>query len=176
MSQVYLASTAGTPSVPTSFTTDDGTAVPVANNLNLLGDDSTVYNANGISTDGTGDTVTILLNSRLHGTGTTSGAVTADVITFDLGATPGVFRSQMNICAFESGTPSGAAFGLDVAVRTTGAAATLIDEDLYPQREAALTVATVNAVVSGNNLIIRVTGVAALDINWVASGTYERAV
>jgi len=49
-----ISSTAGPvpPSVPTQFTTDNGVAVPVANNLNVFGGD-------GISTSGSGSTITV---------------------------------------------------------------------------------------------------------------------
>ena len=166
----------GTPAVPTTFVTNSGNAVPVANTLNILGNDTDVYNANGITTQGAGDTVTVLLNNRVQGTTTTAGAVTADVITFDCGATPGVFLLSVKIVAFDSVTPSGAAFKIDVAVRTDGAAATVIDSDLYPQKEVATTASTVTAVASGNNAIIRVLGVAGLNMNWSASGYYERVL
>ncbi len=51
------------PSVPTDFITDSGTAVPVANTIYILGDD-------GINTSGLGDTVTIHLDvpvTEAHG-------------------------------------------------------------------------------------------------------------
>ena len=60
MSQVAVFSAGGSmPDVPTSFTTDDGVAVPVANNLNLLTDDTSDDNDNGIQDTGVGATVTI---------------------------------------------------------------------------------------------------------------------
>lgn len=52
MSQLSILSVAATPSVPTTFATDSGDAVPVANTLQVEG-------ANGITTSGAGDTVTI---------------------------------------------------------------------------------------------------------------------
>lgn len=175
MSQVYLG-TSSSPSVPTTFVTDDGNAVPAANTLNVLGDDTTVYNANGITTEGSASTLTILLNNRLQGTGATVAAVTDDVITFDCGANPGVFLISAKVCGFDSVTPSGCAFKIDIAVRTDGAATTLIDSDLYPQKEAATAAATVTAIVSGNNAIIRVLGVVGLNMNWSASGFYEKVL
>lgn len=166
----------GTPAVPTTFVTDSGNAVPVANTLNILGDDTVVYNANGITTQGAGDTVTVLLNNRVQGTTTTVGAVTADVITFDCGGTAGVFLLSVKVVGFDSATPSGCAFKIDIAARTDGAAVTLIDDDLYPQKEAATTDSTVTAVANGNDVIIRVLGVAGLNMNWSASGYYERVL
>lgn len=54
MSQFYQGVTAGSlpPSVPLQFTTDLGVAVPVANNLNVIG-------GSGVSTSGAGSTITV---------------------------------------------------------------------------------------------------------------------
>ncbi len=55
MSQFYQGVTAGSlpPSVPLQFTTDSGIAIPVANNLNVLGDSNT------IQTSAFGNTITL---------------------------------------------------------------------------------------------------------------------
>ncbi len=55
MSQIYKSATGSSPSIPTSFETDDGTAVPALNILNVFG-------GPGISTSGSGNTVTISQN------------------------------------------------------------------------------------------------------------------
>lgn len=175
MSQIWKP-VESSPSVATSYVTDSGTATPAANILNVLGSDSTAYNANGISTTGSGNTVTAVLSNRVQGTTSTVGAVTGDVITFAMGATPGTFRFDVQVCGFESTTPAGAGYGLEICARTTGAAATLIDVDVNPQEEAALSACSCTAVVSANNVIVRVTGAAGLTINWSGSGSYERAV
>lgn len=54
MSQIYKSAASGPvpPSVPTSFVTDNGTAIPAANILNVLGGSNT-------TTSGSGNTVTI---------------------------------------------------------------------------------------------------------------------
>lgn len=68
MSQAGIINAAGSnPSIPTSFVTDSGTAVPVSNVLNILG-------GTDISTSGAGNTVLITF------TGTTGG-ITWNTIT-----------------------------------------------------------------------------------------------
>ena len=175
MSQVYLSSTS-TPSVPTNFTADSGVAIPSGNNLNVLGDDSTNFNANGISTSGTGDTLTILLNNRLQGTATTVNANNEDLVTFTLSANPSVYCFEAKIAAFDSATPSGGCYKLQIAVRTNGTNATIIDTDLYPLEDAAMVDADVTAVASGNDIIVRVLGVLGLTINWSMQAYFERVI
>ena len=127
----------------------------------------------GIVTSGAGNTITIASSNALTGTGTTIGAVTTDLITFAMGATPGVYTFQGRASGFESVTPAGVSARLISGVRTTGAAATEIQtEKDFTNSEAALITAAVDLIISGNNMIIRVTGVVGLTINWVADFKY----
>lgn len=165
------------PSVPTSFVTDSGTAVPAANILNVITNDTTANNANGIQDTGSGNTVTIFLTNRFHGSGTTVGATTADLVTFALGATPATYIFEITTAAFNPSTPAGAGYKTYATIRTTGVAGTLIDDqDSIINEDAALVTSDDNVIVSGNNAIFRVTGVVGLTIDWVTVGTYVRAI
>lgn len=108
----------------------------------------------------------------LDGTGQTTGAVTDDLLTIDLGATAGTYAVQVRVAGFESTTPAGCNYQIDGGARTTGAAATLIGQSQELNEEAALSAADVSLVVSGNDLIVRATGVAALTIDWRCSVQY----
>lgn len=182
MSQAGILSTTNGPvpaNVATSYTTDNGTAVPSANVLQVRAIDVTDNNVNGIQVEGglveagASNRVQIQLTNRVQGTGSTAGAVTADLVTLSLGATPGVFSFDVKVAGFNSSTPAGAGYSLFYTFRTDGASATLVDNvDRINHEEAALNDANATAVASGNNMIIRVTGVAALNINWNCDGYY----
>lgn len=184
MSQAGIISSSSSPPPPvvaTSYVTDvNSPAIPLANILNVLGNDVITNNVNGIYTDGSSgsNTLTIELTNRLSGTGTTVGATTADLVTFtlsgaNLGAVPGTLVIDAEVCAFESTTPAGAGYAIFGTVRTTGAAATLVGTpDKIVNEEATLAACNADIVVSGNTAIIRVTGTAGLTINWRVLATY----
>lgn len=177
MSQIQVAITGGAAAVPTQFTADDATvAVPAANNLNLFSVDTNANNDNGIRSTATGSTVTYQLTNRLQGSGSTIGAVTADLITFSLGSTAGVFTFEVNVAGFESTTPAGCGYSIFGTARTDGGGApvaTLIGTpDKIVNEDAALNTSDCNLIVSGNNVIIRATGTALLTTNWNAVGYY----
>lgn len=164
------------PAVATSYVTDvNSPAIPIANVLNVFGNDTTANNNNGIRTDGSSgsNTLTVQLTNRLQGTGTTIGATTADLVTFSLGATPGAYNFELKVIGFDAVTPSATGFTILGTMRTSGAAATLVgtpDETVV--EDVAMITADVDMVASGNNLIIRSTGVAGLTINWNVFALY----
>jgi hypothetical protein len=182
MSQAGIISTSAgpvPPEVPTSFLTQNGTAIPDANILIVYGLDSSEDNANGIiakgGVAGTGvsNEMDIVLTNRLQSTGTTVGAVTADIVTFALSATPGTYKFHFEVAAFESTNPAGLGYSIEASIRTTGAAATVISTpDADEDEDAVLATADWDVIASGNNAILRVTGVAGLTINWGAVGSY----
>ena len=175
MSQAGIISVAGSaPAVPEQFTTDSGIAIPVANNLNILGIDSSANNDNGISTSGAGATVDIILTNRQTGAVTTTDATPTTILTFPLGAIPGVYYIEGNIVAFDVTDTAGGAYTLSGAVRTTGAAGVAIGVPVITVvEEAALTTSSFAISVSVNNLIATVTGIAGKTIDWNAYLTYR---
>jgi len=103
------------------------------------------------------------------GTGSTVGALTADIITLNLGAVASSYSLVFNVGSFESSGPSGGSYRVQAAVRTDGASASLIGSvDVFTISDAAISTAIVTVIVSANTAILRVTGVAALTINWTA--------
>lgn len=137
---------------------------------------TTITAGTGIAVTNGAGSVTIASSTGLNGTGTTVGAVTADLITFALGAVAGNYTFQGRISGFESTTPGGLSGRLISGVITTGAAGTEISSEAdWAVATAALGVAggdLMELVVSGNNVIIRITGIAGLTINWNADFQY----
>ncbi len=119
----------------------------------------------------------VSLGSSSIGTAQTIGALTADIITLALGATPGTYSILANISAFEPTTPAGAQYFIIGCVRTDGANASLVGlPDPTINEDAALIAANCDIVVSGNNAIIRATGVAGLTINWSSKIQYIKVI
>lgn len=146
-----------------TLTPDVGGAVGGVN-INLLTGDGLTSTGN----PGT-HTITFTLDGYSLGTGQTIGAVTADLITINLGATPTAYFIQANISAFEASTPAGSGYMIRGAARTTGAAATIIGvPDEMVSEDAVLNAADVEFVAVGNTIVVRAIGVAGLTINWKA--------
>lgn len=183
MSQIYKPGTGGggviPPTVPESFVTDvNSPAIPALNVLNVPGGFVTADNANGIRTDGSSgsNTLTVQLTNRITGSATVVGAVTGDVVTFPLSASPSVYRFNFLITGrCTAGTSSGEGLGytVDGSIRTDGTTATIISTpDIDADEDASLTLALIAASASGNNLVIVVTGVAGQTISYKAVGYY----
>lgn len=179
MSQIYK-SAAGSPVVATSYETDNGTAVPAANTLIIHGIDSVENNDNGITVKGgvvgTGvaNEVDVVLTNRQTATVSTADNSVTTILTFALGATPGVFFIEGNVVAFDITDSAGASYSFVTGARTTGAAGTEIAtqfEDIF--EEAAMATADINVLVSANNLLVTVQGITAKSIDWNCYLTYR---
>lgn len=151
----------------------DTLAVPADafNNINLLG-------GGGVTVLGNVGASTLTIYTQdggAIGTGNTIGAVTADLITLNLGLIPGVYFYTVDIVGFDAATPLGVAYHMTGAGRTTGAASLEIGNQTSDDYEEGALSACDNDVIfdgAGNNLIVRVTGAAGKTISWKASLTY----
>lgn len=182
-----VSSTSGPvpPNVPTSFQTQTGTGVPLANVMLVKAFDSSENNDNGITVKGgvsSGDPpgtgasneMDVYLTNRVTGSVTTIDATPTVTLTFALGATPGVYYISGDVLAFDTTDTAGAGYAFDSAVRTTGLAGTEIGtefKDLF--EEAAMSAADISVSVSANNLLVTVTGIALKTIKWNSFLTYR---
>lgn len=181
MSQAgIISTTAGPvpPIVPTSFVTQDGTAVPAANILIVNGIDSTENNANGIITKGgvvgtgTANEVDVVITNRLQGSVSTVGAATGDIIIF----TPtvvGTYCVEFRASAYNTTSSLGAGYSVFGAIRFDGVNSNICDTfDEINNEEGTMSSVDIAVVVSGASTILRATGYLGQTINWGAVGLY----
>lgn len=180
MSQIYKT-VASTPSVSTSFQTQDGTAVPAANILIVNGFDSTENNVNGIITKGgvvgtgTANEVDVVITNRLQGTVTTNDSTPTAIITFTPSVV-GTYAIEARIAAFNTTSTLGAGYSVFGTIRWSaggGGTATLCGSlDKIINEEGAMSSANITMTVSGASVSINAVGYAAETINWSAVGLY----
>lgn len=168
------------PDVPTEFETQNGTAIPSANLLIVNGIDSTENDLDGIIVKGgvvgtgTSNKVDVVLTNRITGTATTTDAVTPQTVySFPLGATPGTYNFFIRIVAYNQTSLLSASYTSFAAVRTTGAAGTLIGESTGMfEEEGAMTAYDVANSITGNTYELIVTGYNADTVVVVALTEY----
>lgn len=148
----------------------------IAGNVNVFAEDSSVNNLAGVQTRGdmAGNTVYVTLTNRINGFISTNDATPTTLITFALGLTPGVYHFDGSIEAFNTTDTAGGAYTFSSAIRTTGAAGVEIGTELKDLfEEAAMSTSDFTVSVSGNNLLVTVTGVAGKAIDWRGLMTYR---
>lgn len=178
MSQAGIINTSSgpvPPTVATTYVTDvNSPAIPAANILNVLGNDTTANNDNGIRTDGSSgsNTLTIQVTNRLQGTVTTVGTVTSAIITF-APTVIGTYAIECRIAAYNTTAALGAGYSIFGTVRFDGANCNLCGTvDKIVNEEGPMSSANVTMTVSAGNLLINGVGYAAQTINWSAVGLY----
>lgn len=171
MSQVYKGGVSSTPSVPTSFTTDQtdttttsfpaavGAAVPQANILRVTG-------VNGIQTFQPTLVPGVLEIGYNEGSVTTVGAVTSTILTISP-TNNSAQTYQFLIAGYDSA--NGLAIGgqlLGVCRNVAGTLTVLATPDRFFDSDAALNTGSFNMVASGATLLVQVIGVAGHTIDW----------
>lgn len=185
MSQVFKTLTSGgpiPPTIPTQFTADDATVgIPASNNFNLLSQETSDNNDNGIQTTtiapNSANHYTELTN-RISGTATTTDDATPqEVYSFALGVTPATYLFEVRLVAYNETGTIGAGYTSYRTVRTDGATATEISATpgIVSEEGAMTGVLAVNSV-SVNNLLLTVTGLAGATIRWRALTTYIKVI
>lgn len=181
MSQAgIISTTAGPvpPVVPTSFVTQNGTAVPAANILLIDGFDSSENNDNGIISKGgvvgtgTANEVDIVLTNRIQGSNTTVGASTVTIMTF----TPtviGTYSLEMRSAAYNTTSSLGAGYSMFGAVRFDGVNSNICDQfDEIVNEEGTMSNVDIFVTTSGSSVLLQGTGYLGQTINWGAVGLY----
>lgn len=162
--------------VAQSYVLDDGTAIPAAHVLNVNGGSTTDPSDNGILTRANpnlSNNAEILLTNRLHDTVTSTNGSVEDLITFDLGSDPACYRFNFIVAGRDTGTGDGVGYSVDATLKTDGATATIVAAPYTDNDEdASLLDAEITVVASGNNAVLRVTGVASQTIVYKAVGQY----
>jgi len=132
--------------------------VPVLANITSLNGTVAIVNGPG--------SIDLSVAQETTGTAQTIGAVTADLLTIPLGATPGTFQFEARVKAFEATIPAGAGYNIYGTFTTDGLVATLVGQQPIFNEDAALSPADAYFIPSGNNAVLQVLGVALLTIEW----------
>lgn len=150
----------------TSLTGNDGLIVVPdgAGNIDVLGDD--IF----ISTSRTGaNTLTISLNNTVTNTAQTIGAVTADIITLSLNIPLTAISVVAEIIGAADDYTGSCSLVITGGARREALGGAILagtPDGFFSAND--LNPAEADIVVSGNNIIVRVTGKALTTINWKA--------
>ena len=133
---------------------------------------STLTAGTGVTIANGAGSITISATGSFTGSGQTVGAVTADLITLNLGATPSTYSLDAVVSGFEVAGLNGCSYKIFASSKTNGAASAPIGvPNQIVMEDAALVAADATFTGAGNTAILRVTGVAGLTIDWDATLT-----
>jgi len=177
MSHITMVGVGGTPSVPTTFTADTGSAVPAANNINFFTSQTAQNNDDGIRSSASGSTVTHTLTNRATGQVTTANATPTTIVSFTFGAVTAGATFEGIVTALNNSTGDVASWRVFAAAKSNGVAATEVGLDINTNfKDASLLTATVTFTAVGNAVLISAVGIAATSINWDALITYRQVL
>lgn len=166
------------PAVPTSFVTQNGTAVPALNVLIVNGNDSTENNANGIITKGgvvgtgTSNEMDVIITNRVQGTTSTVGAASSTIIAFSP-TVVGTYSFEFRIAAYNITSLLGAGASIFGAIRYDGVNVNICDLfDEINNDEGAMSGTDLAVTAVAGTMNLTATGYALQTINWSAVGLY----
>jgi hypothetical protein len=163
-----LASGPVPPAVPTSFVTDDGTAIPSLNVLNVLG-------GSGVETyadPNLSNNLYIKIQNSTTDTGQTIDNQTISLSTIDCSAA-GTYFFTTQISAYDVSGVEAAGGTLYTTVRSTAGVVTVIDDtDAIAHRTSNLSAINYELIDSATNVILQVTGQNGFTLNWGAITNY----
>lgn len=180
MSQIYKSMASGPvpPDVPTTFVTDSGNAVPVANILNVLGNDTISNDTDGITTTGAANTLTILLTNRISVTVTTSdGGGQTQTVNLMTPSNNTSISFRFLVTGYDSASNETAGGELIGLARAAGGTLSVIGtNDTFDESDAGLNAVDWDVVDTASPILqATFTGVAGRSIVWRGLFEYIQA-
>lgn len=169
MSQIIKNRSTGPvpPTVPTSFQTDSGTAIPAANIINVV---TPGGGTQGVATSGAGNTITITVNpTDYSGTVTTSdGAGQTQVLNVNIPIPNNSSMSlRVNVVGFDSSSSLGCGGEILATVKNISGVGSLCGaSDSTINTDNGLVGISFSVIVSGSNAQVQVKGKATHTIDW----------
>lgn len=151
------------------------------NITSVTASDTNENDDDGIRAVTVGTDVDVQLTNRVQGSASTTvagGTADITVASFDaapFSAVPGTYTFSFIVAAYNASTPGGVTANLFGGVLSDGTTPTLIGQDEFAD-ELSLPGATATLAISGNDLVIRVTGVVGAAITWNMIGYYVRSI
>lgn len=149
--------------------------------VDVTASDTNENDDDGIRVVTTNMVADVQLTNRVQGSAsTTIAGDTADITVASFDAAPfsgtaGTYSFNFVVSAFNASTPGGVTANLFGGVLTDGTTPTLIGQDEFAD-QTSLPGATATLAISGNDLVVRVTGVVGAAITWNMVGYYVRSV
>jgi hypothetical protein len=140
-------------------------ANPVLANITSSGGTITVNNGPG--------TIDLEIAQSVNHTVTTTDATPTTIISFSLGATPGVYTFMGSLAAYNTTDTTGGSYTFAAGTRTSGSAGTELGVEYKDEFEdTGMVSSDFNIITSANSLVIQVVGLASKTIDWVCNLNY----
>jgi hypothetical protein len=166
------------PQIATSYVTDDGTAIPAANILNVNGSSTINDTVDGIETfavPNNSNNLLIALTNRFDGTTFTIGIGTSTIMTLPLTSGAGnlSYRFQAEIVGRDTASGNTVGYTIFGSAKTNGTTASIVETPYQDiDQDSALFTSSLSIVASGNSILFNVTGTLGFFISYRGLGTY----